>query len=115
MAKRPFRTEAGLNAEKGMRDSIGPLLKRHGFDVVGDGRAVHGTAITQIITARHDGRNARENLYSAAQLRTRLKGSDWEATLIFLADRAKASDITHGQPGASRMAAMVDSSIRLIG
>jgi len=44
---------------------------------------------------RRDGRNAREGLYSAAQLRAKLVENDWDRTLAFIAQRADAAEITH--------------------
>lgn len=111
MATRQFRTEASVAGEARTRDAIAPLLSRHGFDVLADARTVRGTATTQVITARRgqsdpvkmhvrlcwrrDGRTAREDNYSAAQLRASLIGDDWERTLAFVADRAIASGNTH--------------------
>lgn len=105
MAARQFRTDASLASERRTRDSIAPLLLRHGFDVLADERKVRGTATTQIMTARlggaepvrmhvrlcwrRDGRNPNESAYSAAQLRASLIDENWERTLAFVADRAK--------------------------
>ncbi len=41
------------------------------------------------------GRNNREHLYSAAQLRAKLIDGDWDRTLEFIAQRAKDDNITH--------------------
>lgn len=110
MPTRPFRTDASLTAERATRARIVPLLRSRGFTDLVDTRERHGTAETQIITGRlsdhsfkmhvrlcwrRDGRNSREDLYSAAQLRTRLKDGDWDATLAFMANRAEAGGITH--------------------
>jgi 5-methylcytosine-specific restriction enzyme A len=111
LATRQFRTEASVAGEARTRDAIAPLLARHGFDVLSDDRIVRGTATTQVITARlgdanpvkmhvrlcwrRDGRTAREDSYSAAQLRASLIDEDWERTLAFVADRARASGNTH--------------------
>ncbi|HEY0597535.1 HNH endonuclease signature motif containing protein [Sphingopyxis sp.] len=110
MATRQFRTEASLNAETATRDHIASMLAQRGFHRIDDQREAHGTAITQIIAAerdgrpfrmhvrlcwRRDGRNAREGLYSAAQLRAKLIENDWDRTLAFVAERASAGGITH--------------------
>lgn len=111
MAKRPFRTDESIAAELATRRRVEPLLERHGFAVVGRRWVEHGTAITQIINAtsgdgtqlrmhvrlcwRRDGRNARENLYSAAQLRARLDDGGWEQTLANIAARHEREGITH--------------------
>jgi 5-methylcytosine-specific restriction protein A len=107
MATRQFRTDASVASEARTRDAIVPLLNRHGFEVLADERTVRGTATTQVITAkrgkgdpvklhvrlcwRRDGRNAREDSYSAAQLRASLIEDSWEKTLAFVADRARAA------------------------
>lgn len=110
MSKRPFRSEESLRGERATRDNIGPLLASQGFSSLSETREVHGTAITQYVEAtrngqhfkmhvricwRRGGRNARELLYSAAQLRTRLVANDWEATLRFLETRAVEKGVTH--------------------
>ena len=112
MASRSFRTEQSTEAEKVTRDAIGPFLAQHGFDVIADERKAHGTAITQVIVARRGGekpirihvrlcwrrggRHARENLYSAAQLRARLiNNGDWEGTLAAIAAREAADRNSH--------------------
>jgi 5-methylcytosine-specific restriction protein A len=111
LATRKFRTDASISGEARTRDAIAPLLARHGFDILNDDRKVRGTATTQVITARRglfdpvkmhvrlcwrrDGRNLRENSFSAAQLRAKLIDGDWERTLAFVADRAVSSGNTH--------------------
>jgi 5-methylcytosine-specific restriction protein A len=86
------------------------LLESRGFKDVIDHREKRGTAETQIVTARladisskmhvrlcwrRDGRHNNEGKYSAAQLRARLRGDDWDATLDFIAERAAANGVTH--------------------
>lgn len=87
------------------------MLERHGFTVTGRRWTEQGIAITQVIEAlrtdgpplrmhvrlcwRRDGRNAREGLYSASQLRARLDGGDWEQTLANIAARHKRDGFTH--------------------
>lgn len=130
MAARQFRSDASLAGERTTRDAIGPVLAQHGFDVLSDQRVVRGTATTQVVTARlgagaplkahvrlcwrRDGRNPREDGYSAAQLRAKLIAGDWERTLAFIAERAAGEGITHslfaqgGREGIT-MAALVPS------
>ena len=131
MASRRFRTETSLNAELQTRAAVTPMLLRHGFENVDEKRVTHGTAITQIIDAegsstgpiraqvrlcwRRDGRKARENDYSAAQLRAKLIEDDWELTLQSLAERAAASGVTHSlfvqdSVGGIQFAALVPSA-----
>lgn len=111
MATRQFRTEESISAERATRDAVVPLLSQHGFEVLSDERIERGSAITQVIVARRgaekpirmhvrlcwrrDGRNAREKLYSAAQLRARLINDDWETTLAALAAREAADGNSH--------------------
>lgn len=107
MTTRQFRTDASVASEARTRDAIAHLLARHGFEVLADERIVRGTATTQVITAqrgedapirmhvrlcwRRDGRNPREQSYSAAQLRASLIYDSWERTLEFVAQRAQAA------------------------
>lgn len=110
MATRPFRTEASIEAESLTRASVVPLLRSRGFDDFTEHREKRGTAETQIITARlgghsfkmhvrlcwrRNGRKISEGKYSAAQLRARLRGDDWDATLDFLAGQAASNGVTH--------------------
>lgn len=108
---RSFRTERSVNAERATRDAIAPLLRQHGFDGISEERTERGIAITQVIVAargdaapvrmhvrlcwRRDGRNPREALYSAAQLRARLIDGDWEATLAAIAAREARDGNSH--------------------
>ena len=130
MATRQFRSPESLASEQRTRQAIRPLLERHGFDVLADERTVRGTATTQIIKARlgsgdplrvhvrlcwrREGRTTREESYSAAQLRAKLVGGDWDQTLAFIAQRAAADGVTHalfvqdGREGIT-MAALVPS------
>lgn len=111
MATRAFRTDASIAAEQATRRRVTPLLERHGFDILDSDWIERGSAITQIITARRgdtspmrmhvrlcwrrDGRNARENLYSAAQLRARLIDGDWDKTLETIAAREARDGNSH--------------------
>lgn len=108
---RQFRTDASLRAEAVTRDEVRPMLERHGFTVIRDERITHGSAVTQIITARdradnllrmhvrlcwrRDGRNPSERDYSAAQLRARLIEGDWEKTLAHIANRERLDGNTY--------------------
>lgn len=108
MASRAFRTDASLAAEQATRTRVGALLERHGFAVLDRQWIQRGSAITQVIEARlgdappmrihvrlcwrRDGRNPREDLYSAAQLRARLIENDWDKTLSSIA----ASELRDG-------------------
>lgn len=110
-AARIFRTERSVAAELATRSRVEPLLERHGFTITGRGGRQSGTAITQVIDAtrdggpqmrmhvrlcwRRDGRNASENLYSAAQLRARLDDGGWEQTLANVAARHERDGYTH--------------------
>lgn len=110
MATRPFRTKASIEAESATRASVVPLLHSRGFEDIAEHREKRGTAETQIITARladlsfkmhvrlcwrRNGRKTSEGKYSAAQLRARLRGDDWDATLDFLAAQAASNGVTH--------------------
>ncbi|MES2096780.1 MAG: HNH endonuclease signature motif containing protein [Pseudomonadota bacterium] len=111
MAKRAFRSPESIEAEIVTRDRVQPLLERQGFVVTGQPRIAHGTAITQVIEAhlpagppmrihvrlcwgRH-GRHAREDLYSAAQLKARLDEGGWVQTLANIAARHERERHTH--------------------
>lgn len=111
MAKRAFRTDRSLVAELATRSRVEPLLERHGFSVTGRAGRQSGTAITQVVEAtrpgeplyrmhvrlcwRRDGRNANEQLYSAAQLKARLDDGDWDITLANIAARNNREGYTH--------------------
>ncbi len=100
---RQFRTQESLEAERQTRAEVVPFLKRNGFANISEERIKRGTSISQTITAstgdgiplkmhvrlcwRRDGRNRRENDYSAAQLRTRLVNEDWGQTLEYIESR----------------------------
>ena len=111
MTSRQFRSAESIAGETQTRDAVISLLARHGFTELRDDRTQRGTAITQIIDGkspegeivrlhvrlcwRRDGRTAREDSYSAAQLRAKLLDGDWERTLAFIVERAKEGEITH--------------------
>ena len=110
-AARAFRTEESVAAELATRARIEPLLERHGFTVTGREWIERGIAITQVVEAtrgdgppmrmhvrlcwRRDGRNGRQDLYAAAQLRARLDEGGWEATLDNIAARHRHGGYTH--------------------
>ena len=52
MASRQFRSNASLAGERQTRDSVAPMLKSHGFDIIAEERTVRGTATTQVLNAR---------------------------------------------------------------
>jgi 5-methylcytosine-specific restriction protein A len=130
MAARQFRSPESILGEKQTRDAVIHLLERHGFSELREERTQRGTATTQVIEGRspdqglvrlhvrlcwrRDGRNAREDSYSAAQLRAKLIEGDWERTLAFIAERSAEDGITHallvqgGRDGIT-MVAMVPS------
>lgn len=111
VAKRAFRSPESVTAELATRARVGPLLERHGFTVTGGEWVERGIAITQVIEAtrgdgqpirmhvrlcwRRDGRNPREDLYAAAQLRARLDDDDWDLTLDNIAARHRRDGYTH--------------------
>lgn len=111
MASRAFRSNASLAAELATRERVEDVLERYGISVLGRKSIERGSAITQIIEARlgddppmrihvrlcwrRDGRNARENLYSAAQLRARLIDNDWDTTLSSIAAREARDENSH--------------------
>ncbi|MBB4097452.1 HNH endonuclease signature motif containing protein [Sphingomonas kyeonggiensis] len=117
MATRRFRTEESIAAERGTRQRVEPLLERHGIEVTGRRLIERGTAVTQVIEARldalpirmhvrlcwrRDGRNPREQLYSAAQLKARLDQGGWEQTLANVMNR-------HVREGHSHLLLVQDS------
>ena len=130
MAQRQFRSDDSLKAEAETRDAVAPLLRRHAFIVDADTRTARGTAVSQVLSVhrgnddpitmhvrlcwRRAGRTAREQLYSAAQLRARLIEDDWDKTLTFIADREAADGNTHNlivqiDDGGFRFAALIPS------
>lgn len=111
MAKRAFRTDDSLEFEVTARNAVAPFLSSRGIDVLSEDRRVTGTAVSQFLTAelpggervrmkvrlcwRKDGRNTREHLYSAAQLRARRLESGWSDTLDDITRKNKAQGVTH--------------------
>lgn len=111
MATRPFRTEASFAAEARARSQIVPFLRSRGFQISADGdiRTAHGSATSQTIKAvgpagthytmkvrlcwRRDGRNQREECYSAAQLRARLLNGNWTETVQSVAERGQEEGV----------------------
>lgn len=110
-AKRAFRGDDSIAAERISRDSVAPFLAERGFEVLEDKRKVTGTATQQFVSARsrdgqlvkmrvricwrREGRNANERKVAAAQLRARLRDDDWENTLRFIVDRDQQHGNTH--------------------
>ncbi|QNP39675.1 HNH endonuclease [Lysobacter solisilvae (ex Woo and Kim 2020)] len=111
MAKRPFRGEDSLRFEEVARDEVAPFLSSRGLQVIEDRRVKTGTAVSQTVSARlpdgslasikvrlcwrRDGRNPREHLYSAAQLRARRLEAGWAATMDDITRRNKQQGVTH--------------------
>jgi 5-methylcytosine-specific restriction enzyme A len=111
MPDRPFRSEESFRFEAIARDAVVPFLLDHGLQVVDDRRIVTGTAVSQTVVARlpdgsnaaikvrlcwrRGGRNARERLYSAAQLRARQLEGGWVQTMDDITRRNKAQGVTH--------------------
>lgn len=129
-AKRAFRSEPSLAAEREARDAVAPFLASRGYRVLEDQRNTAGTAIEQFISAlapdrraikmrvrlcwRRGGRNASEQKYAASQLRARLIDGDWDATLRSIEGRDRAHDVTHSlviqrDASAFAMAALIPS------
>lgn len=109
--KRPFRTPASYQAERITRDAVVPFLQDRGLRVTEELRRAVGPGESQIVAAqwpdgrqarmrvrlcwRRDGRNPRENLYSAFQLRARTLDGDWDRTLESIAGRDAREGVTH--------------------
>ncbi len=109
---RPFRTDRGVApAERVTRSMIGQLLLSKGFSEVDDERLMHGSAVSQLLSAvapdgspikarvrlcwrRPEGKK-RTSKYSAAQLSASLRNGDWNATLRHLQKRDEQMGITH--------------------
>jgi 5-methylcytosine-specific restriction protein A len=111
LATRVFRTDRSIFAEEATRGRVQALLERHGITVTGHRQDKRGSAIIQVIEGhigdgppmrmhvrlcwRRDGRNAREALYSAAQLKARRDKDGWEQTLAGVAARHRREGHTH--------------------
>ena len=111
MSKREFRTSESYTAERITRDKIIEFFRSRGFGEVRDVRKTYGMTESQTIHAtapdgenlvmrvrlcwRRTGQGARENTYSAAQLRARVKNNDWEGTLRNLVELARSEGTTH--------------------
>lgn len=111
LEKRPFRTPESISAEEVTRAAVVGLLERHGFTDINDRQTRHGTAVSQVVTARtgsgqrvtmhvrlcwrRNGRTPREKTYSAAQLRARLVDGSWERTLDFIATQELKDGNSH--------------------
>lgn len=110
-AKRPFRTEQSYAFERIARDSVAPLLRSRGVDIDEDLRKTVGRGESQLVRAtlpngtpalmrvrlcwRRDGRNPREDRYSAAQLAAHTRDGNWRATLEHLVQRDRDEGVTH--------------------
>lgn len=108
--KRKFRTQDSIDGEAVARDAIITFLRARGYSVT-DHRTVAGSAIHQVVTItgferqpikarvrlcwRRTGSQPRERLYSAAQLRARLIGKDWDRTLAFIQEQDVKEGVTH--------------------
>lgn len=111
MSSRDFRTPESYTAERITRDKLVGFLRSRGFGDVRDVRKPHGKTESQTVHAaapdgerfvmrirlcwRRTGQGSRENTYSAAQLRARVKNNDWEGTLRALVERARSEGATH--------------------
>lgn len=105
--KRPFRTLESYKFEKVSRDAVAPFLKARGIlDLqekrLGNSQIVSATMPDGLpvrmrvrLCWRRDGRNPRENKYSAFQLQSKNAGGDWDAALKHVADRDISKGITH--------------------
>jgi 5-methylcytosine-specific restriction protein A len=111
VATRVFRTERSLEAEETTRGRVAGLLERHGMTVTDQRLDKRGSATVQVVEGnfgdgpplrvhirlcwRRDGRNSREALYSAAQLKAKRDAKGWEATLKSVAARHRREGHTH--------------------
>lgn len=111
LEKRSFRTPESIAAEEVTRAAVVGLLERHGFWDINDRQTRHGTAVSQVVTARsssgeqftmhvrlcwrRSGRSPREKAYSAAQLRARLVDGSWERTLEFICEQEVKDGNSH--------------------
>lgn len=111
IGKRVFRSEQSYVFERVARDAVVPLLRSRGITVLDDNRRTVGRGQSQLIDAqlldgsrarirvrlcwRRDGRNASEDLYSAAQLAASTKGRGGAAAVEDLAHRDRSAGITH--------------------
>lgn len=113
MSDRPFRSEQSYAFEHAARNAVVPFLRSRGFLVndQDDLRSVVGLGQSQQVIARssqgeelrlrvrlcwrRDGRNAKEALYSAAQLAAKTRAGGWQATLDYLERRDLAEGVTH--------------------
>lgn len=108
---RAFRGEDSYIAERITRGMVKPFLEQKGFTNVEDIRVRYGNNESQLVEAldpagsglkmhvqscwRREGRNARERLYSAAQLLSRIKDGDWDGSIRGKFERAAARGVTH--------------------
>lgn len=113
MSDRPFRSEQSYAFEHAARNAVVPFLRSRGFIVndQDDLRSVVGLGQSQQVIARspqgeilrlrvrlcwrRDGRNAKEAMYSAAQLAAKTREGGWQATLDYLERRDLAEGVTH--------------------
>lgn len=110
-SKRAFRSEASLAFERDARAAVEPFLRSRGFRIDPMQRQWATPGQPQVIEARspagesmrirvrlcwrRDGRNDREDLYSAAQLAAKTRDGGWGATMDYLAERDARKGITH--------------------
>lgn len=109
--KRPFRSEQSYEAEAVTRTMVVPFLSSRGLTDIREELKRVGKGQSQMVAARlpdgtptqmrvrlcwrRDGRNPREQLYSAAQLAAKTIDGDWSATLDAIAHRAAKEGVTH--------------------
>ncbi len=111
MAARSFRGEDSYVAERITRGMVLPFLQQKGYTDIVDIRVPYGSNESQLVTAtdhlgrpvklhvqscwRREGRRETERLYSAAQLMAKVKGGDWEGSILGKVDRSARAGVTH--------------------
>lgn len=111
MAKRAFRSAESISAESESRALIAPFLKSRGFREIEDIRVAHGSALSQTVTAltkggervairvrlcwRRRDKHKTPAVYSATQLRARVRDGDWTGTLQSMVENLRADGVTH--------------------
>lgn len=108
---RAFRKPESYAAEKKTRGMVAPFLLERGFSEVDDRRKSYGPTQSQLVRAtdsdgkqlglwvrlcwRREGRRKGARQFSAAQLRARIEGGDWEGTVSDRVARAREDGATH--------------------
>lgn len=111
MATRSFRGEDSYVAERITRGMVAPFLEQKGYSEVDDERIQYGNNQSQFVSAiddtghrvkmhvqtcwRRDRGNARERLYSAAQLMATIKDGEWEGSIRDKLARSRSQGVTH--------------------